>query len=91
MLVRMTEVFEIPSESKYGIREISLNPDHVVAVRQDVTAKQALKEGKMPDGLSGHADFSRIYLNTGNLNVVVVGTPSMIEEKLLKTKQLLKG
>ena len=91
MLVRLTEVYEIPSQSKYGVREVSVNPEHVVAIRQDFTAKQALTEGRMPDGLSGQAEFTRIYLNTGNLNVVVVGDPAMVESKLQNTRRVLKG
>lgn len=91
MLVRLTEVYEIPSVSKYGMREVSVNPEHVVALRQDYVAKQALTEGRMPDGLSGHADFTRVYLNTGNLNVVVVGSPGMVEEKLHTGRRVLKG
>jgi hypothetical protein len=91
MLVRLTEVYEIPSQSKYGVREVSVNPEHVVAIRQDVVAKQALTEGRMPDGLSGQAEFTRIYLNTGNLNVVVVGDPAMVESKLQNTRRVLKG
>ena len=84
MLVRLTEVYEVPTQNKYNIREVSINPEHIVALRQDFSAKQALNEGRMPDGLSNHAEFTRIYLNTGNLNIVVVGTPFMIEEKLQK-------
>jgi len=91
MLVRLTEVYEIPTISKYGMREVSINPEHVVALRQDYTAKQALTEGRMPEGLSGQADFTRVYLNTGNLNVVVVGTPGLIEEKLHTGRRVLKG
>ena len=91
MLVRLTEVYEVPAASKYSVREVSVNPEHVVALRQDYVAKQALTEGRMPEGLSGQAEFTRIYLNTGNLNVVVVGTPGMIEEKLTTGKRVLKG
>lgn len=91
MLVRLTEVYEIPAQSKYGVREVSINPEHVVAMRHDSVSKTALTEGRMPDGLSLEADFTRIYLNTGNLNVVVVGTPATIEEKLRSSRRVLKG
>lgn len=91
MLVRMTEVYEIPQQNRYELREVSVNPEHVVALRQDYTAKQALTEGRMPNGLNTQADFTRIYLNTGNLNVVVVGSPGMVEEKLHTGKRVLKG
>lgn len=91
MLVRLTEVYEVPSQSKYGMREVSVNPEHVVALRQDHVAKSALHENRMPEGLSKEVDFTRVYLNTGNLNVVVVGTPATIEEKLRSTRRVLKG
>ena len=52
MLVRLTEVYEIPSEARFGLREVSINPEHIVAVRQDFVATSALKEGRMPEGLS---------------------------------------
>lgn len=91
MLIRMTEVFEIPSTNKFSMREVSINPEHIVAIRQDVSAKSALSEGRMPEGLSKNIDFSRIYLNTGNLNIVVVGNSEMIEEKIRSNRRVLKG
>ena len=91
MLVRLTEVYEITSQSRYAVREVSINPEHVVALRQDSAAKAALNENRMPDGLSKEVDFTRVYLNTGNLNVVVVGTPALVEEKLKSNKRVLKG
>lgn len=91
MLVRLMEVFEMPSEGRYGLREVSINPEHIVAVRQDFAATSALKEGRMPEGLSSAAQFSRIYLNTSNLNVVVVGSPELIEEKARSNRRVLKG
>jgi hypothetical protein len=91
MLVRLTEVYEIPSEARFGLREVSINPEHIVAVRQDFAAISALKEGRMPEGLSNAAQFSRIYLNTSNLNIVVVGSPELIEEKARSNRRVLKG
>jgi hypothetical protein len=91
MLIKLTEVYEIPSQSRYGMREVSINPEHIVAMRQDTSACNALSEGRMPDGLSRNIDFTRIYLNTGNLNIVVVGDSQLIEEKIRTNKRVLKG
>lgn len=91
MLVKLTEVYEIPSESRYGLRQVSVNPQHVVAIREDFVAKQALMENRMPSGLDRRAEFSRVYLNNGNLNIVVVGSQNSIEESFQKVRQLLKG
>ena len=56
--------------------------------------KQKLQEGKLPEGLDSRQEFSRIYLNRGQvgLDIVVVGSPSLIEKELKKNyKQVLKG
>lgn len=93
MLIRMTEVFENPTTKTYGMREVSVNPEHVTAVREDFVAASALNENRMPDGLSKNVSFSRLYLAAGQhgLNIVVVGSPSLIEEKLNGTRKVLKG
>jgi hypothetical protein len=93
MLVRLTEAYQIPSSVNYGLREISINPANVVAIRAEDSAKQALSEGRMPDGISQAAQFSRVYLNTGGngLNVLVIGDQTTLEQKFASTKKLLKG
>ena len=93
MLIRLTEAYQIPSSNEYGLREISINPTNVVAIRAEDGAKQALAEGRMPEGISQSAQFSRVYLNTGGngLNVLVVGDQTTLEQKFASTKRLLKG
>jgi hypothetical protein len=90
MLVRLTEAFEIPANSTYGLREVSINPEHVTALRYDGLAKSALNENRMPPGLSKTAEFTRVYMNNG-LNVLVVGSPDILEQKFSSQKTLLKG
>ena len=93
MLIRMTEMVLNPSSNTYSMREISINPEHVTAVREDWAANRALNENRMPDGLSKNASFSTVYMAGGQhgLSIVVVGTPSMIEEKLNSNRKILKG
>lgn len=93
MLIKMTEVFLTPNTNTYSMREVLVNPEHVTAVREDYSAKRALTENRMPDGLSQTASFSTLYLASGQhgLNMTVVGTPSMLEEKLTTGKKILKG
>jgi hypothetical protein len=92
MLIRLTEAYQIPSSVNYGLREISVNPANVVAIRAEDSARQALVEGRMPEGISQSAHFSRVYLNTGGngLNVLVVGDQSTLEKKFSSSKQLLR-
>tara|TARA_R110000824_G_scaffold236022_5_gene424799 strand:+ start:2257 stop:2562 length:306 start_codon:yes stop_codon:yes gene_type:complete len=80
-------------EIKYSLREIFVNSDQVVCLRADDVVKQHLREGKMPD-LDQSQNFTRIHMNRGNsgLDVVVVGSPHTVEEKIFKTQsRLLKG
>lgn len=93
MLIKMTEVFLTPNTNSYSMREVLVNPEHITAVREDIHAKRALTENRMPDGLSQGANFSMLYLAGGQhgLNITVIGTPSMIEERFMNTKKILKG
>jgi hypothetical protein len=51
-------------------------------------------EGSLPEGLDNKQEFSRVYMNRGQagLDVVVIGNPAVIEEKLnVRNKKILKG
>lgn len=101
MIVKLIEVVPrkeaqtlgAPPEVKYSLREVFVNSDQVVCLRADETVKQHLREGRMPDLDQGQS-FTRIHMNRGNsgLDVVVVGSPDVVEEKIFKTRsRLLKG
>ncbi len=92
-MVKFVEVYEKSGSNTFAMREITINPQHVVAFREDVLAKSALQENRMPEGLSKKVGFTRIYLNSGqfNLNVVVAEPPDMVESKITNSKKLLKG
>jgi hypothetical protein len=93
MLINLTEVVEDQMSKTYTLREVTINPSHVVAVREDSNAKNALHEGRMTEGLRKDQQFSRLVIGAGQygMNIVVVGSPLMIQEKLNNTKTLLKG
>ena len=93
MLVRLTEVVENQSTKTFSVREVTINPEHSVAIRDDYQAAQALTENRMPDGLSKSATFSRLYMNSGQhgLQIVVVGDPATVESKLNNNRRVLKG
>ena len=103
MVVKFTEVYETTNvhtknaTRKYSLREVFINPGQVVCIRTDPGFKEKLSEGILPGGLDKRQEFSRIYLNRGQvgLDVVVVGSPGQIEKRLnhdLKSKHgLIKG
>ena len=96
MVVKLVEVCksnEYGVSNKYALREIFINPEHVVCLRSDDVTQQRLQENKLPQELDDRQEFTRIQLNRGHngLDVVVVGAPSIVEQKLQASRQLLRG
>ena len=97
MVIKFIEVYEstMPhSNSKkrsYGLREVFVNPEQVVCIRPDDLFQQKLSEGLLPENLDARQEFTRIFLNRGQvgLDVIVVGKASLVEQKL--NKRILKG
>jgi hypothetical protein len=90
-MIKLREAYE--HNGSWGLREITINPAHIVAIREDGYAARALNENRMPDGLSRNITFSRIYLNSGqsSLEIVVAESPEMVEAKINNMRRLLKG
>ena len=96
MIVKLTEVYETGrgwEGTEYSFREIFVNPEHIVCLREDEKYKRRLLENQLVDLNKNHT-FTRVYMNRGQsgIDFVVVGEPSHIQERLgLATKQLLRG
>jgi len=91
-MIRLVEVYKKFDE--YRLREIYLNPKHVVAMRQDDRMEYSLKEGKLPEELDDRQIFTKLYVDRGNsgIDVTVVGDLTTVKEKLgLDNRSLLKG
>ena len=98
MLIKFTEVCNngaITMRQTYTLREVFVNPEHVVIVREESRMKQLNEQGMLPSELNKDHRFSKLIINRGNTGseIVVVGAPDIIETALNtnKTKQLLKG
>jgi len=91
-MIKLVEVHE--TSSGHTLREVYVNPKHVVSLREDIRVRKKLQEGHMPEDLAGEHSFTRMTLDKGfsGLEIVVVGSPSIIESKL-KTpgRELLHG
>ena len=46
-MIKLIEVFKLPQHNQYTLREIYVNPKHVVALREEVSFKQKLMESKV--------------------------------------------
>ena len=95
MLVELIEIREITRDN-YSLKTIYINPDQVVYLSENNQLKQRLQEGKLNLGLNQNfTNFTNIRMNYQSYaaNLVVVGDPGMVEQKInnSKRKQLLKG
>ena len=97
MIVRLTEIYQTGkghSAPAYSFREVFVNPEHIVCLREDEKYKRLLLEDRLGD-LDKEQSFTRIYLDRGQsgIDVIVVGEPSFVQEKLGLglNKQLLRG
>ena len=97
MIVRLVEIFETTgrsnkAQSLYSLREVYINPDHIVCMREDVKTKNKLISGVLPLDLNPDQEFTKIFINRGSWgsDLVVIGTPEAIQEKL-KGKKILQG
>ena len=76
------------------LNKIIVNPKYVSTVVESQEHSRLLNEGKINLGLGPHVVFSKVKMAalSGFEELVVIGSPSSIMEKITKnTKQLLKG
>ena len=98
-MIQLVEVYnEVSSAmrgtSKYTLREIYINPKHVVAIRPDNRMSGVLKEGLLPEGLDERQSFTKVFLDRGQtgIDITVVGEAALVGKKLgLYERDLLKG
>jgi len=98
MLIKLTEVCSngtVTTKQDYALREIFVNPEHVVMIREDSSLRKLNEQGRLIGNLDSHHRFSRLVINKGHTGteIRVVGAPEIIETILNKknTKELLRG
>ena len=97
MLVRLTEIFSngaVTTPDTYTLREVFVNPEHVVMIREERRLKEMNERGVINENLNKNHRFSKLTINRGQsgTDIVVIGAPDLIETKLQRTaKQLLRG
>jgi ketopantoate reductase len=95
-LVRLTEVCgtgAVTTNAKYALREVFVNPEHVVMVREEHRLRRLNEEGLIDKALDTSHRFSKITIDKGNTGteIVVIGAPEIIEKTLHTNKQILRG
>ena len=95
-LVKLTEVCHnntLTTSQDYTLREVFVNPDHVVMIREEARMKQLHEQGHLPSELDPAHRFTKLTINRGHTGteIVVVGGPDLIETTQNQQKQLLRG
>jgi hypothetical protein len=97
-MIKLTEVCELLNAAsapkrKYTLREIYINPEHIVSLHEASSYAQKLVEGQLPPGLDQRQRFTRLKLNQGHtgLDIVVVGSPDIIQNSLGREREVLHG
>ena len=97
MLVRLTEVCvngAVTMPNNYILREVFINPEHVIMIREEKRLQELNERGMLSEGLDTNHRFSKLIINRGQTGteIVVIGAPDLVETKLQKnSKQLLRG
>ena len=96
-LVKLTEVCHnntLTTQQDYTLREVYINPEHVVMIREEARMRQLNEDGSLPPELNSGHQFTKLTINRGHTGteIIVVGSPSIIETSLAHTsKKLIKG
>lgn len=96
MLVKLTEVCgngAVTSNLRYSLREVFVNPEHVVMVREEHQMRNLNEQGMLTEGLDKKHRFSKITIDKGTTgtDIVVIGDPITVETALNSRSYVLKG
>lgn len=96
MLVKLTEVCgtgAVTAGRRYSLREVLVNPEHVVMVREEHQMKNLNEQGMLTEGLNKDHRFSKITIDKGTTGteIIVIGDPNTVETVLNKRNYVLKG
>jgi len=96
-MIKLVEVYrekELGASNIFNMREVYINPAHVVCMYDDPSMVRNLNEGYLPNDMDKRQSFTRLRLNQGQslYQITVVGSMGIISEKLglsVGGKQLL--
>lgn len=96
MLVKLTEVCgtgAVTAGRRYSLREVFVNPEHVVMVREEHQMKNLNEQGMLTEGLDKQHRFSKVTIDKGTTGteIVVIGDPMTVESALNTHSYVLKG
>ena len=96
MLVKLTEVCGsgmVTTGRKYSLREVFVNPEHVVMVREDHQIRSLNENGLITEELDKGHRFSKVVIDKGSAGseIIVIGDPLAVEKLLNNRNYVLRG
>ncbi len=96
MLVKLTEICQnntLTSNRDFTLREVFVNPEHVVMIREESRMQKLNEDGVLPTDLSKSHQFTKLTINRGQTGteIIVVGSPEMVENTLNQKRTLIRG
>jgi len=96
MLVKLTEVCQnttLTTQQDYTLRDVFVNPEHVVMIREEARIRALNEQGLIAEGLNQSHRFTKLTINRGHTGteIVVVGAPDIVEGSLSTNKKLIRG
>ena len=96
-MIKLVEVYrekKLGASNIFTVREVYINPTHVVCMYDDPSMTRNLREGYLPGDLDQRQAFTRLHLNQGQslAQITVIGSVGTTSEKLglsSTNKQLL--
>ena len=81
------------SKREYSLQDVFINPEHVVMIREDSRLSQINESNALLPGMDKKHKFTKLTINRGQTGteIIVVGSPQTIEEKLNQTKGIIRG
>lgn len=97
MLIKLTEVCGTGATTtgrRYSLREVFVNPKHVVMIREEHGLRHLNEQGLLTEGLSHEHRFSKIAIDRGHSGseIIVIGDPDAVDRALNASKTyVLRG
>tara|TARA_Y100001938_G_C7948392_1_gene357962 strand:- start:126 stop:380 length:255 start_codon:yes stop_codon:yes gene_type:complete len=84
-MIKLVEV--VDTGAGFNLKEIVVNSVHILTIEADTQMAGLHANGRLPEGLHGAQQFSKVSLSNGK-QLTVIGTPAMIGQK---AKNVLHG
>ena len=92
MLIKMVQVLKEMRGGTASLKEIYLNPNHIISISEDTKTQEVLINEVKNLGLLEGVAFTKVIIQEGSSSktITVVGDPKEIYGKL-KQRQVLRG